>query len=399
MATFEYIARTPSGEQIAGVMQADNEASVARTLDERELYPVRVTEQAPRRAAVRRGGGRIRVRDVGVAYGQLADLLRAGVPLLRAIETLSRAGANRNLSQLFLHVRDEVSGGKTLADGMAGRPEVFSSLHMAMIRAGERGGFLEDVLTNMADYIERQDDLRSRVRGALIYPLVLTSIGVVLMVGVLVGLVPRFKPFFTNVSLPLPTTFLFALSDLLVKQLPLLLGLVLLLVITIRAFLRSDRGHMLWDRWRLRIPLVGKPMRMVSITRFCRILGTLLHNGVPILESLAISKDATGCVTLTESIDVAAANVKAGEPLAAPLKQSGLFPESILEMIAVGEESNQLEKVLIQIADTVERRTGRQVDQMMRLIEPLILVVLAAAIGFVAVGLLYPIFTMSQTIT
>jgi len=397
MATYEYIARTAGGEQIAGVMQADSETSVVRTLDERELYPVRVTEQAATQSVARRRG-RIRPREVGVAYGQLADLLRAGVPLLRALETQARAGANRAYSQTLLRVRDDVAGGKTLADAMAGQPAVFSSLHIAMIRAGERGGFLEDVLTNMADFIERQDDLRSRVRGALIYPTVLTTIGAILIIGVLVGLVPKFKPFFNNISLPLPTTILFGLSDLLVKQLPLLLGLVALGVIGVRAFLRSERGHLLWDRWRLRIPLAGKPMRMVSITRFCRILGTLLHNGVPILESLAISKDATGCAMLAESIEVAAESVKAGEPLAAPLKESGLFPPDILEMIAVGEESNQLEKILIQIAETVERRTEREVDQMMRLIEPLILVVLAGAIGFTAVGLLYPIFTMSQTI-
>ena len=396
MATFEYIARTSSGEQIAGVMQADSETSVVRTLDERELYPVRVTEQGGRKAAARRGR-RIRVRDVGVAYGQIADLLRAGVPLLRSLETQSRAGSNRTLSALFLRVRDEVSGGKTLADAMAGHPAAFSELHLAMIRAGERGGFLEDVLLNLSDYLERVDDLRSKVRGSMVYPVALTVVGILAMMVILITVVPQFKPIFDGYPLPLPTVVLFGLSDLLVEYLPLLVGLIVLTVLGIRTLLRSEFGKELWDRWRLRLPVVGRPMRMVSITRFCRILGTLLHNGVPILQSLAISKDATGCSTLASSIAVAAESVKAGEPLAAPLKQSGLFPEEVLEMIAVGEESNQLENVLVRIADTVERRTNRQVDVAVRMIEPLILVALAGVIGFMAFGLYYPIFSMAKS--
>ena len=397
MATYEYIARTAGGEKVTGEMQADSETAVVRTLDERQLYPVRVAEQAEQHIVSGRGR-RIRGRDVGVAYGQMADLLNAGVPMLRTLETLARAGANRNLCEVFLRVRDDVAAGKTLAEALGVHPSVFTPLHSAMVRAGEHGGFLEDVLSNLADYLERQDELRSRVRGAMIYPVVLTCIGVLMITTVLVALVPQFKPFFVNVPLPLPTVTLFALSDLLVKQLPLLLGLVVLAVLGIRALLRSGFGRDLWDRWRLRLPLLGRTVRMVSITRFCRILGTLLANGVPILQSLAVSKDATGCAILADSIATAAENVKAGEALAGPLARSGLFPEEIVEMIAVGEESNQLEKVLLQVAETVERRTARQVDQMMRLIEPLILVVLAVAIGFVAVGLLYPIFTMSQTI-
>jgi len=397
MATYEYIARTAGGEKVTGEMQADSETAVVRTLDERQLYPVRVSEQAEQHIVSGRGR-RIRGRDVGVAYGQMADLLNAGVSMLRTLETLARAGANRNLCEVFLRVRDDVAAGKTLAEALGVHPSVFTPLHSAMVRAGEHGGFLEDVLSNLADYLERQDELRSRVRGAMIYPVVLTCIGALLITTVLVALVPQFKPFFANVPKPMPTVVLFALSDLLVEQAPLLLGLIVLAVLGIRALLRSEFGRDLWDRWRLRLPLFGRTMRMVSITRFCRILGTLLANGVPILQSLAVSKDATGCAVLAGSIATAAESVKAGEALAGPLARSGLFPEEIVEMIAVGEESNQLEKVLLQVAETVERRTARQVDQLMRLIEPLILVLLAVAIGFVAVGLLYPIFTMSRTI-
>jgi len=396
MATFEYTARTVEGQQVTGVMQADSEMAVARTLDDRKLYPVRVQEQAVAKPTF--GGGKIRMRDVGNMYSQLADLLRAGVPMMRALETLGRSSHHRLLAEAMNGVREDVAAGKTFAEAMAARPAAFHSLHVAMVRAGEQAGFLEDVLTNLAAFIDRQDELQSKVKGALIYPVVLLIVGVLLVGAVLIFLVPKFRSLFANIPLPIPTQVLFALSSMLVDHVFLLGGLVVLAVVAIRAVLSSQWGHRMWDVWRLRIPMAGRAMRMVAITRFCRILGTMLANGVPLLQALAISKDAAGCTQLTDCIARASENVRAGEPLATPLKESRLFPPEIVEMIAVAEESNQMEKVLVQIADTIERRTTRQVDQAVRLIEPLILVFMAAVIGFVAMGLLYPIFTMSQTI-
>jgi len=376
-------------------MQADSEVAVVRTLDDRKLYPVEVREQSETGVA---RGGRVRGRHLALVYGQLADLLRAGVPLLRSLETIGRATTNRRLAATLREVQEDVSGGKPLADAMAARPGVFSGLHVAMVRAGERAGFLEDVLANLSTFLERQDELRSKVRGAMIYPVVLTTLGTLGMLGMLVILVPRFKPFFLNMPLPVPTQVLFAASDLLVAHKLLLLGMAILLVLAVRTLLQSRWGRKYWERWRIRMPIVGRVIRTVGITRFCRILGTMLANGVPILQSLAISRDAAGSTVLAGHIDVATENVRAGEPLAAPLRASGLFPPEIIEMIAVAEESNQLERVLVQIADTVERRVNRQVDAAVRLIEPLILVIIAAGIGFMAVGLMYPIFTMSQTL-
>jgi len=396
MPAFEYTAKTAGGKEVSGVVQADSETSVVRTLDERSLFPVRIREQtAP---SGRRRGGRIRLRDVGVMYGQLADLLRAGVPTLRALETLVRAGLRDSLARVVLSVRDEVAEGKSMADAVAAHPEAFTSLHAAMIRAGEQAGFLEDVLANLSAFIERADELRGKVRGSLIYPVVLAVIGSFLIVGILIGLVPQFKPFFQGMPLPIPTVVLFALSDLFREHLLVLVSLVLLTALGVRTFVRSEFGRSAWSRWQLKIPVVGRIIRMVSITRFCRILGTMLANGVPIIQALNISKEATGSDVLARAIAEATEAVRAGDPLAEPLKRSGLFPPAILEMIAVAEESNQMERVLVQTADTVDRRTNRQVDQAVRLIEPLMLLLMATAIGFVAVGLLYPIFTISQTL-
>jgi len=394
MATFQYQARTSSGDVVAGAIQADNEQAAARALDERKLYPIRLTEQKPQRVET----GKVRLRDIGIMYGQMADLLRSGVPLVRSIDTIARASSNPRLAAVMRKVGEGVSGGKELAVAMTEQGRVFAPLHVAMVRAGEKAGFLEDVLANLAGFIERLDELQSKIRGAMIYPIILSVVAMSVTVGMLVWFVPRFKTLFGQRELPAPTRIMFAISDTLLQGWPVILAGLAAAVIGAAMFLRSSAGRMMWERWRLRVPVIGTVIRTVSITRFCRILGTMMANGVPILQALAISKDATGSVVLAEHIDKAAESVRGGQTLTAPLRACGLFPPQVLEMIAVAEESNQLDKVLVEIAETVERRTNRQVDQAVQLIEPVVLVLMAITIGTLALGLLYPILTMAQSI-
>jgi len=394
MPTYQYVAKNAAGEEVGGLIQADSEGAVIRALDEKRLYPIRVAEKVD--AAKASFGGRIRPRDVGVLYGQLSDLLRADVPAMRSLDILARSTVNKRLAGLMARVRDDVAGGKTLADAFALYPAVFPPLHVAMVRAGERAGFLEEVLANMAEFIERQDELQAKVIGALVYPSVVVSVALFVILGVLLFMVPQFKSMFESLkNVPWPTAMLFAASDLVRAIWPLVVMVLVVTVIGCWGFLTSEQGRRVWDRWRLQLPLVGRAARLIAITRFCRILGTLLKNGVPMLQSLAISKDATGSMILADSIEKAAENVRAGETLADPLKACGLFPPEILEMIAVAEESNQLEKTLLGIADTVERRTNRQVDLAVRLVEPLVLILIAGGIGFFGVALVYPIFSMA----
>jgi len=394
MPTFTYTARDAAGEERTGVIQADSEASVVRTLDQRALFPVSIARDVASRG---RRGGRVRLRHLSAAYGQLSDLLAAGVPALQALDILSRTTVSPALGRVFAAVREDVSAGQTLADAMARRPETFRELHAAMVRAGEHAGFLEDALANLSAFLDRQDDLRSKVRGAMIYPVVLATFAVVVVTLVLVLLVPKFQEFLADVPLPLPSRILFATSDLLRGQALPIAGLLLAAALAAWGVLRGQTGRRLWARWQLRIPLAGRAIRMVAVTRFCRVLGTMLANGVSILQALEIARAAAGNPLLAEAIHQATESVRAGETLAEPLRRSGLFPEEVVEMIAVGEESNQLDRVLVQTADAVERRTNRQVDAAVRLIEPLLLMIMAAVIGFIAVGLLYPIFSLART--
>jgi general secretion pathway protein F/type IV pilus assembly protein PilC len=267
-----------------------------------------------------------------------------------------------------------------------------------MVEAGERASFLEDVLKNLSVFIERIDELRARVRGALLYPALLATIGSLVMLASLVFFVPRFEPLLERIEKPLPTVVIFAMSSV-VRQHGLLLaaGLAVAAFAALRA-LRSERWQRTFESARLKLPVVGRVLRLVAIARFCRILGTMLANGVAMLPALSISKGATGSVVLAAKIDESLENVRRGESLAAPLARGGFMPPQILAMIQVAEEANRLDRVLIEIADRVERRTARQVDQAVRLLEPVILCVVAMAIGFLALGLLLPIFSLAGSL-
>ena len=398
MGEFQYTARSTRGETVSGTLNVESEAAVLRVLDEKELFPIVIRSLAGTGQGGRRLRGRIASRDVGIMYSQLADLLGSGVPLMRALRSLVKSTTNPRLREVLKEIQAAVSEGKSLTEAMRQQSQVFSPLHIAMIQAGERASFLEQVLRSLAEFIERLDELRSKVSGAMIYPALLTVVGTVVMLGAMIFFVPRFEPLLSSVHQTVPTRLLFAFSHLVRDYWYLLViglggGAGLLW-----SSLNSAGGRRWLEGWRFKVPVLGSVLRMVAITRFCRILGTMLANGVPMLQALSISKDSTGSPMLAERVALAAENVRAGKPLTEPLAEGGMFPEQIVAMISVAEESNQLEKVLVHIADTVERRTNRQVDQAVRLVEPLILCAVAAAVGFLAMGLLLPIFTMASTL-
>lgn len=397
MADFLYHAKTATGETVNGVVSAETEATALRVLADRNLFPLTLRNPAAetRRRTVRQ---RIRTRDVGILYGQLADLIGSGVPLLRALDTLVQSTVNKRLVAVMREVRGAVADGKSLTDALRGFPEVFSTLHTAMVQAGERASFLEDVLRSLSGFLERLDELRNKVLGSMIYPALLAAVGSVVLTGALLFFVPRFEPLLGDAPKPLPTELVFALSRALRGYWYLLALAAGGLGVLLWSAISSERGRRLLEEWRLRVPVIGDALRLLAITRFCRILGTMLANGVPILQALAISRGATGSRILGDRITEAMENVRGGKPLTEPLRQGGYFPEQILAMIRVAEESNRLDKVLLHIADTVERRTNRQVDQAVRLLEPLILCLVAMAIGFLALGLLLPIFTMASAL-
>ena len=397
MPKFQYTARNLSGGKVAGLIEADGEGAAIQLLERKELYPVDIWNTEDK-ADNRLFRGRISNRDLGVMYGQLSDLLGSGVPLLRALKSIVKSTVNKRLKGVLGDIHNSVADGKSLYESMAEHHNIFPELHTVMVQAGERASFIEEVLESLSVFLERLDELRGKVLGALIYPVMLVMLGGTVMVSALVLFVPKFEPMLAGIEKPMPTEVIFFLSESIRNYWAIIAIAIGGLVAFFWSAMQSQSSKRAMERWRLKIPVAGTAMRMVAITRFCRILGTMLANGVPILQALAISRDATGSALLAENIDDAIKNVRAGEPLTEPLKGGGLFPEQVLAMISVAEESNQLQKVLLHIADSVERRTNQQVDQAVRLIEPVILCMVAAGIGFLALGLLLPIFTMASSL-
>ncbi|GJM26305.1 MAG: type IV pilus biogenesis protein PilC [Phycisphaerae bacterium] len=397
MPTFRYKAIASDGQAVTGALQADNQSAALRLLDEQSLFPVSVEEGGGATASAISGRKKkVKLKHQTSFYTQLADLLRAGVPLLRSLEVLGRQNTSPVLSAVLRDVREDVASGETLGDSMAKHPNAFADLHVTMIRAGESGGFLEDVLSRIAMFAERQDELRNKLIGSMIYPAVLMTAGTTIVMFLMIFVVPELRKHLREESFNTLSYIVFGVTDVLLNYYHVMLVAIVVAGVAIYTYLKTENGKIALDRIKLKGPMLGKIITMVAICRFCRILGTLLGNGVPILQALDIAKESTGNRILSERIGEAATSVQKGESLSTPLGKSGLFPEDVIDMMAVAEESNNLDNVLVQIADTNEARTARTIDVAVRLLEPILLLVMAVLVLCIALALLLPILTMSQ---
>ncbi len=394
MPSFTYKAVSESGASKSGVLTAENYQVALRMLDEQALYPIRVTEGLEETRLPFSGGGRVKMRHLTTFYSQLADLLQAGVPMLRSLEVLSGRGADGRLALVVRELRECVAGGMSLGDALGKHPRVFAPLHASMVRAGEQGGFLEEVLHRLAVFSEKQDELRNKVFGAMIYPAILVFVGSGVVFMLMFVVVPKIRPYLRPETFNFLTVIVFWVCDMLRDHYVVISVAVLGVMIGVSSIVKTAWGRDVYERFKLRAPVIGKVATMVAICRFCRILGTMLRNGVPILQALRISKDSAGNSILAGVISEAADNVKKGAALSKPLGDSGLFPPAVVDMIAVAEESNNLETVLVQIADTNEARTARQIDLAVRILEPILLTIMAGVVFCIAIALLLPIMTM-----
>jgi general secretion pathway protein F len=396
MAEFTYEARAKTGDSSNGTLTAGSEREAMAILDARGLFPVRI---APIQAhATRRFGKRVKGRHLAAMFSQLADLLHSGVPLLRSLEILERQSSMPALGEVLREVRAEVAEGTTMSEAMSKHPHVFNELTVSMVRAGQEGGFLEDVLKRVADFTEHQEDLKSKVVGSMAYPVFLGVVGFIVLNVLVIFFVPRFEPIFKKLEekndLPALTSGLMVTSHFLQHNGVFVVIAAIVAFVFLRRWTRSDAGRLRTDAWRLRIPGAGTIFLNLAIARFARILGTMLHNGIPILQALRIAKDSTGNKVLSLAIENSAENVTAGNSLAKPLSACKYFPRDVCEMVAVAEESNTLEKVLIDIANGLEKRTARQLELFVRLLEPVMLLVMAMVTLVVVLGLLLPVFKM-----
>ncbi len=398
MPDFTYKARNLAGEIISGSMSANTERDVVNMLSGQQLFPVAVETEGEKKGIT--FGGRISDQKIAVFYEQLASLITNGVPMIRSLNILKEQARIPVFQDALTDVISRVEDGETLSDSFARHPKIFSDMAVNMSRAGSEGGFLEDALKRVAKFTEQQAELKSKTVGALIYPGVLATIGTLVVTILLVFFVPKFGELFDQLrdvgELPAITDWLLWFSGFLRSYgIFILAGLAILYAVA-KVQLSTEKGKRFADVAKIKTPLLGPIFLNLAVGRFCRVLGTLLKNGVPILKALDISRDASGNKVLSEAIATASENITSGDTLSSPLAKSGHFPRNVTEMISVAEESNTLDEVLINISDGLEKQTVRRLDLMVKLIEPLMLLVMAAIIMVVVVALLLPIMKMGN---
>jgi len=413
MAVYEYKGLDKSGKAVTGIIDADN-PKVARTrLRKQAVFPTEIHLQKKGKST--RGEGlnveidfksylqRISGRDISILTRQMATLLGANVPMGETLNALVEQTEKQKLKVVLSEVKERVNEGSTLADALNKHPRVFNNLFVQMVRAGERSGALPSVLQRLAVFAEAQVKLQGKILSALLYPILMAVIGVGILTGLFIFVVPQMRELLEgfssgkSVSLPIITQVVFFIGDALTSGLACVFAVLVVVGFFVFRWWIRNGGKRTWHAFLLKVPIVGRLNRMVSVSRFCRTLSTLLVSGVPIVTALGIVKSIVGNVILQDAVEDASKNIQEGQSIAAPLKKSGQFPPMVIHMIAIGERTGELEAMLTNVADAYEGEVDSTVEGLTGLLGPLMIVAMGGVVFFVALGLLLPLSQMTNT--
>jgi len=406
MPEFSYTARSSQGQDSSGVISAGSRREAISLLADRSLFPLQVEARGEAGGQSRIPLGlrrRIKSELLADTFTQLSDLLANGVPLLESLDVLVNQAVDPRLAEVLKDVRGQVAEGTDFDAALASHRGVFSPLAISMVRAGLEGAFLEEALERIASFMRKQESLRMKVIGSMTYPAILGVVGVGVTIFLVAVVVPMFQGFFdrlerTGSGLPLVTVILVSSSHFLVRYGLFVAAGIAALAVAVRKWMVTPRGRELSDRWKLKIPVAGKIFHDAAVARLCRVLGTLLRNGVPLLTALRISSESTGNQLLQQAVVASVETISSGDSLSRPLATSGLIPPPTMAMISVAEEANTLDVVLVRIADRIEERVERQLDMMVRMVEPVMLLIIGGMVLFIIVGVLLPVFDLNASI-
>jgi general secretion pathway protein F len=403
MPVYEYKGVTSSGKSASGVRDGESLKAVKAKLKTEGIVVLEVREGGSLRAGRARDitigfGKKVRLADLAVVTRQLATLLASGLPLMDALNVLVEQEEKAALKTALSSVRDAVREGASLADGLRRNPRAFSQLYVNMVAAGEASGTLEITLDRLADFLDEQVAFRGRLGAALVYPAFMTVIGVFTLMFIFTFVMPRVTGMFADMKQQLPLMTLILLG--IVKFFSLFWWVLILLlagaVYYLRKYISTPHGKERLDRFILRVPVFGALVKMIAVSRFTRTLGTLLEGGVPTLTAFDIVQSVIGNTVLADAVRRARENVREGESIADPLRRSGLFPPVVVQMVAVGEKSGELEKMLLKVSDSFDRMVDVRVSRLMALLQPIIIVAMAVVVGFVVIAVMLPIMEMSS---
>jgi type IV pilus assembly protein PilC len=397
--TYAYRVRDREGRMLGGTLEADSEQAVVTRLRQLGYAPVSIEAEkgAGLKSEIRLpGGGRVKLKDLAVFSRQFATMINSGLSLLRALTILGEQTANRRLGQVVTVVRAEVEKGTSLSAAMAKHPKVFNRLYVSMVRAGEVGGFLDQVLVKVADTFEKEVALRGKIRSAMTYPVVVFIMVLGIVSAMLLFIVPTFESLYESLggTLPLPTRVLMGASNGLRRFFLLVVLAVVLLVLGFKRWKKTQRGRYALDRFKLKVKVFGPLFHKSALSRFSRTLATLIRSGVPILQALEIVGDTVNNTVVSRAIADVQDSVREGESLAAPLSKHAVFPAMVVQMMAVGEETGALEVMLSKVADFYDQEVEAAVASLTSLIEPILIAVMGAAVGGMVVALYMPLFNI-----
>jgi type IV pilus assembly protein PilC len=402
--TFQYSVRDRAGKVITGTIEADSQAAVAARLKSMGYAPLSIDSA---RAGLKKEitipgfGKRVKLKDLAVMARQFATMINSGLSLLRALSILAEQTENPELARVLVEVRNDVQTGQSLSSAFGRHPEVFPALVINMTKAGEVGGFLDQVMLQIANNYEAEVKLRGKVKSAMTYPVVVLCIALLAVVGMLIFVVPTFAGMFKTLGgkLPLPTQVLVDLSNQLKVLGPVMLVLAIVGLMVWRKVKRTQRVREFVDPLKLRLPVFGQLFQKIAISRFSRNLGTMMHSGVPILQSLDIVADTTGNVVLAKAVRDVQDSVRNGEALTAPLSKHPVFPPMVAQMMAVGEDTGALDAMLHKISEFYDQEVESTTESLTALIEPLMIALLGGIIGSMIVALYMPIFKIFNLIS
>ena len=396
MPTFTYTARAVNGELKTSTIDAPSREEVVAQLRRQRMSVVKVDEQA-KKATTR---GSIKMRDIVIFTRQFSTMINAGLPLVQALDILAKQSENKVLSEVTKAVVFDVESGHTVADALAKHPNAFSDLYVNMVAAGEAGGILDTILMRLATFMEKNDALVRKVKGAMIYPGVIMSVAAIAIMVLLIFVIPVFESMFGSVglALPLPTRIVIGMSRFLKSYWWLMGGALGGGVFLLKRYYATPGGRLTIDKLMLKMPVLGDVLRKSAVSRFTRTLGTLISSGVSILDGLEITAKTAGNRVIQDAIMASRASIAGGDTIAAPLQKSAVFPPMVISMIAVGEQTGGLDEMLSKIADFYDEEVDAAVSGLLSLLEPVMIVFLGVVVGGMVVAMYLPIFDMINAV-
>ena len=398
MPAFTYTARALNGDLRTATIDAPNRDDVIAQLRKQRLNVVKIDEAAV--AKKKKSGGKISMRDVVIFTRQFSTMINAGLPLVQALDILSKQSENPALKDVTNAVVFDVESGNTVADALRKHPKAFSDLYVNMVAAGEAGGILDTILMRLATFMEKNDALVRKVKGAMIYPGVISSVAGIAIMVLLIFVIPVFEKMFASVGLPLPlpTRVVIAMSKFLTGYWWLVGGSIFGLVTFLKRYYATNNGKLAIDKLMLKAPVLGDVLRKSAVSRFTRTLGTLIGSGVSILDGLEITAKTAGNRVISDAIMESRASIAGGETISAPLQKSAVFPPMVISMIAVGEQTGGLDEMLSKIADFYDEEVDAAVSNLLSLMEPVMIVFLGVVVGGMVVAMYLPIFDMINAV-